>query len=206
MKPDSQVHDEWEKHWERGFRPTLLGAYIVRVKHRHIRRLLEGRQIGSCIDIGCGRGVFLSTLSQITGNAVGLDVSPAAVAACRARGLHAMQGDLLEHPSTYDLVFSDGLIEHFEDFRPYLAGLCRLSKRYLIIAQTNHASPLLQMLFLLERRLKPGVNVPEYPHRLPAFIDECAAHSFLLVGQTSILLGALKVLLFEKTPPCPMSS
>ena len=74
MKPGAQVHDEWEKHWKRGSRPTLLGAYIVRVKHRHIRRLLEGRQIGSCIDVGCGRGVFLSALSQITGNAVGLDV------------------------------------------------------------------------------------------------------------------------------------
>jgi len=198
MWRDSRVYDAWEAYWRLSGRHTPLGAHIIRGKLHHIRRLLEGRQISSCIDVGCGMGDALDCLSRITGNAVGLDVSPAAIAACRARGLRAMEGDLLEHPHTYDLVFSDGLIEHFEDFRPYLAGLCRLSRRYVMIAQTNHASPLITICLFLERLIKPGVNVPEYPHRLSAFIDEFSLHSFSLIGQGSILLGGLKVLLFEK--------
>jgi SAM-dependent methyltransferase len=143
-------------------------------------------------------GDTLELLSRIAGDAVGLDLSPTAVAACRARGLRAMEGNLLDHPHVYDLVFSDGMIEHFEDFRPYLAGLCRLSRRYVMIAQTNHSSLLIKTSLLLERLLKPKVNVREYPHRLSAFIDECSSHSFSLVGRGSILLGGLKVLLFEK--------
>lgn len=140
----------------------------------------------------------MKLLAELTGNAIGLDIAPTAVANCRAKGFRAFHEDFLTHSGVYDLVLSDGLIEHFEDFRPYVAGLCRLSGRYVMIIQTNHASFVTQILLFLERVIKPGINVPEYPHHVSAFIDDFSSHSFPLVGQRSILCGVSKILLFEK--------
>lgn len=198
MQPFSKVYDEWEEFWQKGSGPTPLGRYIHREKLRQIRRLLAGKDISDCIDVGCAMGHMLSLLLKITGSAVGIDISQTAVDRCRARGLLAFREDLLEHRNKYDLVFSDGLIEHFEDFRPFVAGLCRLSKRYVMIAQTDHSTLIVRILIKLENLFKPGVNVPEYPHLLSSFIEEFSRHSFRLLSRGSVLMGGYKVLLFKR--------
>lgn len=48
-----------------------------------------------CLDLGCGRGVWLELLARRGFRAQGLDLNPAAVAEARARGLEAEVGDAL---------------------------------------------------------------------------------------------------------------
>lgn len=52
---------------------------------------------GPIVDVGCGRGMFLAELKTAGYQAVGVDSSAEAVAACRARGLDIVQADALEY-------------------------------------------------------------------------------------------------------------
>ena len=199
MDPYSSIYANWEKFWGRGGKYTPLGWYITSRKLSHIRHLLNGLDVTSCIDVGCGSGRTLRLLSELTGNAVGLDIAPTAVAGCRARGLRAIHDNLLTHSGSYDLVFSDGLIEHFEDYHPFIAALCRLSRRYIMIVQVDHSIPVIKLLSRIEQWVKHSMNVPEYPHQISSFIEEFGRYSFLPVDRGKLLWGGIKVLLFSKT-------
>ena len=48
------------------------------------------------LDIGCGHGEFLEMLTAAGHEAVGMDIDPGMVAACRAKGLDVTEADVLE--------------------------------------------------------------------------------------------------------------
>ena len=67
-------------------------------------------------DLGCGRGVFLELLRRRGAQGLGVDLSNAAVEACRAKGFLIEQGDALAflatHSADLDGVFASHIIEH----------------------------------------------------------------------------------------------
>lgn len=72
-------------------------------------RFLAGRSV---LDVGCGRGEFL-TKDPL--GYIGIDLDPELVAACRARGLRAETGSALELPfadGSFEVVRAAQLIEH----------------------------------------------------------------------------------------------
>jgi len=54
------------------------------------------------IDVGCGRGEWLTLLRDSGYHAVGVDSDPAMIAHCRSRGLEVAEGDALAHLSSLD--------------------------------------------------------------------------------------------------------
>lgn len=71
------------------------------------------------LDIGCGRGEFLDLLREAGVPARGLDLNPAMVEACHARGLDASEGDALGYLASLPDASLGGLIavqvvEHLE--------------------------------------------------------------------------------------------
>ncbi|MCB0189809.1 MAG: class I SAM-dependent methyltransferase [Caldilineaceae bacterium] len=70
------------------------------------------------LDIGCGHGEFLQLLEEAGHEAVGIDIDPAMVATCQARGLTAYEGDVLTWLTTqeqpFDAIFSSNVIEHLD--------------------------------------------------------------------------------------------
>ena len=75
------------------------------------------------LDLGCGRGEFLSLLRERGISARGLDINHEMVEACRARGLDATEGDALAYLESLPDASLGGLIavqvvEHFQP--PYL--------------------------------------------------------------------------------------
>ena len=72
---------------------------------------------GRILDVGAGRGEFLSAASEAGFRAEGLDSDRRAVAAAAESGLRVIQADahdyLLTHPGEFDGVFCSHLIEHF---------------------------------------------------------------------------------------------
>jgi len=75
------------------------------------------RGAGQVLDLACGRGEFLELLREAGVNARGVDLDPACVEICRAKGLDVEQRgafDCLEQlpPSTLDAIFCSHFVEH----------------------------------------------------------------------------------------------
>ena len=88
-----------------------------------------------CLEVGCGRGTLSAYFSDAGWDCSLLDISATAIDAAQkmfsANGLKARYfvDDCNEMPfgnNTFDLVFSIGLLEHFEDVRPVIEEQLRV--------------------------------------------------------------------------------
>lgn len=90
-------------------------THLTKVRS-HYLRYVEGRDF--VVELGCGRGEFLSDVGALGIRALGVDIDPGMVAATRARGLEAVEQDVIEFLQTTDeepdLVFAAHLVEHFQ--------------------------------------------------------------------------------------------
>ncbi|MBN2346618.1 MAG: methyltransferase domain-containing protein [Candidatus Aminicenantes bacterium] len=74
---------------------------------------------GEVLDIGCGRGEFLSLLHNSGRHPLGLDLSDSMLEEARARGLACVKADAIDFlkarpDASLDGIFSSQVIEHFE--------------------------------------------------------------------------------------------
>lgn len=104
-------------HWWFAGRRRIIASFVEGI----CRKLAnEEAQDGRprILDVGCGTGANLELLGQY-GVAEGVDVSPAALAFCRARGLeNVRQGAAEKLPyedGSFDLVTALDVVEHLDD-------------------------------------------------------------------------------------------
>jgi SAM-dependent methyltransferase len=128
------------------------------------------------LDLGCGRGEFLTLLTAEGIEVSGVDSNPGMVERCRAQGLPAVLGDGLDHLAGLDdgslgTVFCAQVVEHLD-----LAGLYRL-------------------LDLARRKLAPGgllIAETVNPHNLAAlktfWVD--VTHRHPIFPETALALCA----------------
>ena len=124
----------WEEIWKR---KNLMSAIINRGRYVYngfFRKLLRKHlnKDTRILELGCGTSTLTISLSQEVSQIVGLDISPEAIALSnRLASEYAQQnnmavsnakfvlGDCLDIPQEYenafDLVWSQGLMEHFEN-------------------------------------------------------------------------------------------
>src|SRR3954470_8666618 len=110
-----------ERHWWYHGRRRVLGAVLDGV------RLPAGARV---LDAGCGSGRTLDELARL-GEAHGMELNPAGVAAARARGHHVLEGSVETIPyedASFDLVTCLDVIEHTVDDVRSLAELRRVTR------------------------------------------------------------------------------
>jgi SAM-dependent methyltransferase len=112
-------------HWWYAGRRAVVFDRLVRLLPRYASPRV--------LDIGCGTGFNLEEVRAFgVRDAVGLDLSAKALSFCRERGLSRLvRGDAAQPPfgdQTFDIVLALDLIEHVEDDRSALGGLCRVLK------------------------------------------------------------------------------
>lgn len=105
------------------------------VVRRTQRRFVEFfRNSSPVLDIGCGRGIFLELLASVGIQAVGLDHSPEAIAACEAKGFTVYRQEAEEYlrksTGRFGGIFCSHVIEHmgYDDAMPFLE-LCYAALR-----------------------------------------------------------------------------
>jgi 2-polyprenyl-3-methyl-5-hydroxy-6-metoxy-1,4-benzoquinol methylase len=89
----------------------------AKIQRHFVSYLDHFRGCERVLDIGCGRGEFLSLLKEAGIPAIGVDLYESNVEICRAKGLEAYTADVFEYlqqqgPGAFDGVFCAQVVEH----------------------------------------------------------------------------------------------
>ena len=110
-----------------GFSEEMKAFRRAQVREWSERHGLRGRKV---IEVGCGRGEYLSLLAELDLQAFGIEHSESAVATCRASGLNVAYGFIdddaarLEH-APFDGFVMLAFLEHLPDPNSMLRGIAR---------------------------------------------------------------------------------
>jgi SAM-dependent methyltransferase len=130
----------WDRHWARGRKAPpytdlrwVRGNYSYSVLDSLLRQLLPADQNRTFIELGSGPGRWLVYFHRTFGYRVagcddspeGCDIARATLAAAGVDGT-IIEGDFFKLSGAYDVVFSAGVIEHFEDPSVPVAAFARL--------------------------------------------------------------------------------
>lgn len=145
LQPDIDVQREfWNSHWQQFEQRKVLNAWTER-RAQTILSMIQALRVARprILDFGCGTGWFTARLADL-GEAQGIDLSPEAVEAARARrtGATFIADNLYKAslPAGYfDIVVSQEVISHVEDQPKYIdrAAEVLTNKGHLIITTGN---------------------------------------------------------------------
>lgn len=207
---------DWDKHWEG--KGTIVGRNITKQKKKLLYNLLwqisPYTECFSVLEVGSGEGHLTEELEKwVNGGATdylrhyqGIDYSKKSVKICKSKGLDVRHGDLFDVKTKYNLVMSDGLLEHFLDFPRIVKKMCKVSKEWVLVIQPDHESFTLRMLLVLESLVKsfsPSTKhrtgkLYEYNFRMKDYEQEFKKNGFRLHCSIGVFFNGYKFLLFQK--------
>jgi len=209
---EEKVKGQWATHWrERGSleeTATLIGRWLRNKRLALLRNVLKDLDRSSTvIDLGCGGGITLRLFKELGfTNSVGIDFTEYAIQRCQDIGLNFNKDVFLMDAKrttfqigSFDIVFSEGLWEHFLDPRPYMLEAVRLSRRYIIVIQPNHYSffgKLMQLGWRIYSKNKGGVK--EYSFLISYFRDFLKLYGFTLIKSESTIFREQSIMVFER--------
>lgn len=191
----------WDRRWEGSEekeRLTFFGRLMFKAKKKALAGVLSDIRPASVLEVGCGLGHTLALYRDLGLNCRGIDISTHAVAVCRRKGLVAEVKALEEETEKFDLVSSDGMLEHFLNFEPPVLQLIEISSRYLLLIQPNHESFVGKTAVYLAELLRGGENVFEYNYRIRDFVNVFERNGFALARSIPVFFDVFRLLLFEK--------
>ncbi|MCP4267846.1 MAG: class I SAM-dependent methyltransferase [Candidatus Brocadiaceae bacterium] len=195
------LYETWDKRWEGSEeeeRLTFIGKMMFKAKEKVLTAAIKDITISNVIEVGCGLGHTMEVFKKNGLNCVGIDVSPHAVSVCRNKGLNVTQRKLEDITEKYDLVSSDGMLEHFLNFEPYAQQLMNISNDFVLLIQPNHDSFWGKTLVYLAELLRGRENVFEYNYRIKDFITVFENNGFKITGNSPIFCDVFRLLLFKK--------
>jgi len=198
---NKRLYSEWEEHWKGSDKLanlTLVGHLIFRAKKKALADLVARLPVRRVLEAGCGLGRILQVYHEMGLDARGVDLSPHAVAACKNKNLEAEVGAIEEEQGSYDLVSSDGMLEHFLNFEAVARHLMRVSRRYVLLIQPNHGSFCGKTLSYLTDLIRSDKRVFEYNYRIQDFVEVFNLNGFVLQQSKPILGDTFRILLFER--------
>jgi ubiquinone/menaquinone biosynthesis C-methylase UbiE len=158
------------------------------------------------IDMGCGTGSLAAACRRLGySRSVGIDTSQSALDLCsllfaleQGKDTFLMDARRTEFPDgCFDLVFSEGLLEHFENCLDMAGEFCRISRKWVLLFQPDQAT-LFSRLRNLWWRLARTQWVKEYPYSKQDYVRIFAQFGFNLVASGSINFQEEMWLLFAR--------
>jgi ubiquinone/menaquinone biosynthesis C-methylase UbiE len=209
----------WESSWgdvdntvySKGNIISRMGFHFQKKAIKNVVDTMRLKKSSKILDMGCGSGKALLYFRDFGfKNSVGIDISSNALKLCERAGLKIKKDVFLMNASktkfnnrSFDVVFAEGLLEHFKDFKPIAKEMARLSRRYILITQPDHFTITGKALNSLVSRFEKG-HVKEYDYRMSEFVDAFDKFGFAIKSikgshlTNLAFLDTSKILLFEK--------
>jgi O-antigen chain-terminating methyltransferase len=140
--------------------------------------LEDFRGCENVLDLGCGRGEFLSLMKEAGIPARGVDMSEECVAMCRHQGLDAEKADIFEYLNTLpdqslDGVFCAQVVEHLSPERvPEIVRLAQAKLRRHGVLAIETPNPECLAIFSTHFYLDPTHSRPIPPALLVFYVEE----------------------------------
>jgi len=194
----------WNDEWKDFKGLNFFGKKFAESQKKTVNNILEKEDVPKnikIIDLGCGTGRTIKMFRDLRYyNSIGIDISQNSIQHCSRNGfiinkdVFLMDGTKTKfNDNSFDLVFADGVLEHFKDFTPFVKEMCRISKKYVLITQPNHFSLYGKILLLLNRKV-----VDEYTYKISDFENCFKKFDFKLTRKTSFNFNEQWALLFKK--------
>ena len=199
----------WEAYWVSNQQSTIVGNFThwfyLHILQKALNRLNITNK-AKILDMGCGRGTTLNKFREFGfSNSIGIDLSEQGFHRCQidfgfqlGKDVFKMDATKTSYPDkNFDLVFSEGLLEHFIDYTPFVKEMIRISNKYVIIIQPNHLS-LEGAFFKLGWQLlrKNAGGVVEFTYSMSHFIKTFEHLNFKCVKKIHTVANA--ILIFER--------
>ena len=140
-----------------------VGYYFHREwQYNQAKKIVQPNQ--KILDIGCGSGIFLESLKDITVNIYGAEFNPSAIKQCQEKGINTFTQDIKEisqtHTNYFDVVTYFQVLEHISDVKSFIDNSLKVLKPNgkLVIAVPNN-NP-----YLFKNEKYHTLNLP--PHHL----------------------------------------
>lgn len=141
----------WDKVWEETEEMPLFRRISYDFIKKRLAKVLEEIKLpknAKIIDVACGSGTTLKFFRELNYlNSIGIDISHNSIILCKklfgyqeGKDVFRMDASKTTFARKFDLVFSNGLLEHFRDFSHFAKEMCRISKKYIIIFQPDPTS------------------------------------------------------------------
>jgi SAM-dependent methyltransferase len=134
---------DWDTFWGEHTFPAITKAGFD-IEKNAIKKAFEKLEFDKdikIIDFGCGEGRTLSYIKEFGfRNSIGIDISKEAIKNCCKKGLK-MDCDVfhIENEKNFkmkcDLLFSEGLLEHYDNLDLIVNKMIRLTKKYVFLVQ-----------------------------------------------------------------------
>jgi ubiquinone/menaquinone biosynthesis C-methylase UbiE len=185
--------------------------YLWNTSEKRIFSLLEEIKLkkdAKIIDVGCATGRTLESFrNHDYFNSIGIDIQKIKMTICMKRCLKINKDVFLmdiKHnkfkSKSFDLVFSEGLLEHFKDMQPIVDEMCRISKKYVLQLQPNYQ--LSGKMFLLFRNLYFKIfnrpKIYEIHYKIKDYEETFAKANFKLIRVVDLVAKSHWALLFER--------
>ena len=156
-----------------------FSAWYEKARHRGYHALLDDLEVdllrgyaahADVLEIGCGTGLLLERVAEVSRSAVGVDLSPGMLQGAVARGLDVVQADAVALPfasESFDLVFSFKVLAHIESIREALKEAARVTRPGGVMLLEFY-NPL-SLRYLAKRLAGPG--------QISASTDESAVYT-----------------------------
>jgi len=131
IKSCYEGEERWNKFWKHGD----VGVTPTRKNLFEKFKAIKLPKNAKILDVGCGSGTLAKFWKDHGYNVIGLDISYKALAITSRKGIYCVKGDAGNLPfedNTFDLTYSDGLLEHFFDPKPVLKEIFRVSRNYVL--------------------------------------------------------------------------
>jgi len=204
---DRKLKKTWANYWKNYHGVTKIGDWSQRQALSKLFLVIKKERIKKnikIVDVGCGEGRTLKAfISWGYKNIFGIDNTIESLKICQKNGLKIGKDVfLVEATKTnfidreFELVFSEGLLEHFKDPSLAIKEICRISKKYILLIQPNHYSLYGLAISVLGYFLRN--NIREYSFSKNYFIQRFKNLGFVLKLEKYTPLGEFFILLFER--------
>ncbi|MFH1473798.1 MAG: class I SAM-dependent methyltransferase [Candidatus Aenigmatarchaeota archaeon] len=206
MKRKKTVEKEFDDLWKETKSVSFLGGIIFYISERAAMKSIGFiSRKSKVVDVGCATGRTLLLFRKYGfSDSIGIDISKESLKICNSEGLETGKDVFLMDAKrmkfkkrSFDLVFAEGLLEHFENFQPFVDEMCRISKKYVMVIQPN-AFSYWHHIENFYWKFFPRDHVEQLAYSLDDFNKAFMKNNFKLKKVKNLILNSGWSILYER--------